>query len=489
MANPDRLTSLDAAFLHIETGDAHMHVAGIMEFAGEPPAYEELRDALRERMHLVPRYRQKIAWVPLDQGRPVWVDDPHFNIDFHVRHSALPAPGSDEQLAALGGRLFAVPLDRHKPLWEMHLVEGLSPGADGSPRFALISKTHHALVDGVSGVDLTSVLFSTTPDPLPVAPAASEWLARPEPGSAQLLADALIERASTPAEGLRAVHALGRAPRSAARRVADRLVAAGALTRIGLRGAPDTPLNVPIGPHRRFGWVNTPLDLLKGIKNGLGGTLNDAVLTTVALALGRFLRRRGVDTDGLELTVMVPVSVRAGDERGMLGNRVTAMWAQLPMGIEDPHDCFERVRAEMGDLKQSGQALGAEAITRMADFAPPTLFSQAARLQARQRFFNLVVTNVPGPQIPLYLLGRRLLAIHPVVPLTTNTALGVAVRSYFGRISFGLLADYDALPDLGDLVSDLEGALFDLGRAAEVERHPWRMGSRDGVFSAHTPAV
>jgi WS/DGAT/MGAT family acyltransferase len=487
MANPDRLTSLDAAFLHIETGHAHMHVAAIMEFAGEPPAYEELRDALSERLHLVPRYRQKIAWIPLDQGRPVWVDDPHFNIGFHVRHSALPAPGTDEQLAALGGRLFAVPLDRHKPLWEMHLVEGLAPAADGSPRFALISKTHHALVDGVSGVDLTSVLFSTTPDPLPVAAAASEWLARPEPRSAQLLADALLERASTPAEGARAVRALGRAPRGALRRVADRLVAAGALTRIGLRGAPDTPLNVPIGPHRRYGWVNTPLDLLKGIKNGLGGTLNDAVLTTVALALGRFLRRRGVDTEGLELTVMVPVSVRAGDERGMLGNRVTAMWAKLPMGVEDPRDCFERVRAEMGDLKQSGQALGAEAITRLADFAPPTLFSQAARLQARQRFFNLVVTNVPGPQIPLFLLGRRLLAIHPVVPLTNTTALGIAVMSYCGRISFGLLADYDALPDLGDLVSDLEGALFDLGRAAEVERHPWRMGSRDGVFSAHTP--
>ncbi len=488
MAHPDRLTALDSTFLHIETGAAHMHVASIMVFEGEPPSYEDVLRALEERLHLVPRYRQKLAWVPLDQGRPLWVDDPHFNLGYHVRHSALPAPGSDEQLAALGGRIFAVGLDRHKPLWEIHLVEGLAAGPGGVPRFAMLAKTHHALVDGVSGVDITSVLFSTTPDPLPVAQPPAPWTPRPEPTGTQLLAQALLERASSPAEGVRGVRALGRAPRTVLRRLSSQLAAAGTMAWAGLKGAPDTPLNVPIGPHRRFGWVDTPLDLLKGIKNGLDGTVNDAVLTAVALALGRFLRRRGFETDGLVLKVLIPVSVRATDERGDLGNKVAAMWALLPMDEDDPTACFQRIHTEMGDLKASGQAVGAEVLTGMADFAPPTVFSQAARLQARQRFFNLVVTNVPGPQIPLYLLGRRMLAIYPVVPLAPMTGLGIAIMSYCGRLSFGLMADYDAVPDLGDLVADLEGALFDLGRAAETERHPWRMHERDGgVRSAHTP--
>jgi len=255
----------------------------------------------------------------------------------------------------------------------------------------------------------------------------------------------------------------------------------------GLKGAPETPLNVPIGPHRRYGWVDTPLDLLKGVKNGLGGTVNDAVLTAVSLSLGRFLRRRGVETDGLVLKVLVPVSVRATDQRGALGNKVSAMWAQLPMDQDDPAACFERIHTEMGDLKASSQAVGAEVLTGLADFAPTTIFSQAARLQARQRVFNLVVTNVPGPQQPLYLLGRRMLAIYPVVPLAPMTAVGIAIMSYCGRLSFGIMADFDAVPDLGDLIADLEGALFDLGRAAETERHPWRMRERDGVRTAHTP--
>lgn len=489
MANPDRLTALDAAFLHIETGASHMHVASVMTFAGEPPSHREVLEALEERLHLVPRYRQKLRGVPFDQGRPVWVDDPHFNLGYHVRHSALPAPGSDEQLAALAARLVAVPLDRHKPLWEMHLVEGLAPDGDGEPRFALIAKTHHALVDGVSGVDITSVLFATAPEPMPVAAPAEAWTPRPLPSDVQLLADALVERIVTPAEALRGARRLTRAPRQAVGRLGEALAGAGAMAWAGLRGAPPTPLNVPIGPHRRFGWVGASLGLFKDVKNALGGTVNDVVLTVVALALGRFLRRRGVDTNGLTLKVLVPVSVRADAERGALGNRVSALWAPLPMDEEDPRACFELVRAAMGDLKASGQAVGAEVLTGLADFAPPTIISQAARLQARQRLFNLVVTNVPGPQFPLYLLGRRMTMIAPVVPLAERTALGIAIMSYDGRLTFGLLADYDALPDLGELVEDLEGAIFDLGRAAEVERHPWRLHERHPITSAHAPGA
>ncbi|MGZ4268361.1 MAG: WS/DGAT/MGAT family O-acyltransferase [Solirubrobacteraceae bacterium] len=462
MANRDRLTALDATFLHLETGGAHMHVASVLVFEGSPPDYDEFVAFIEDRLHLVPRYRQKLAAVPLGQGRPVWVDDPHFNARYHVRHSALPAPGSDEQLRALAGRLFAHPLDRSKPLWEIHLVEGL----EDADRFALISKTHHALVDGVSGVDITSVLFDTRPDATPAAPEHGPWTARPEPSSAQLLSRALLERATIPGEAVRGVRALTRGPRQTLERIAERLVGIGAMAWAGLSPAPRTTLNVPIGPHRRYAWVDADVDTFKQIKNALGGTLNDAVLASVAIALGRFLRGRGEATDGLVLKAMVPVSVRAEAARGALGNQVAAMWAPLPVGVEDPAAVFAEVHAAMRGLKESGQAVGAQVLTALADFAPPTILSQAARLQSRQRYFNLVVTNVPGPQFPLYLLGRRMERFYPVVPLAQGQALGIAIMSYDGRLGFGLLGDLDAMPDLDTMASELDAAIADLARAA-----------------------
>ncbi len=486
MSNPDRLSGLDATFLHLERGGAHMHVASIMVFAGQAPEYEQLMRFLEARLALVPRYRQRLAYVPFGQGRPVWVDDPHFNIRYHLRHSALPSPGEDAQLAALAGRLFADRLDRDKPLWEMNLVEGLSPGEDGEPRFAVIVKTHHALVDGISGVDITSVLFSATADqPAPVP--APTWVARPLPSGADLLSNALLERLSDPAEMTRALRSIVRRPRQAAATLSTRVEQTGALAWAGLASAPRTPLNQPIGPHRRYGWVNASLATFKHIKNGLDGTINDAVLTTVALGLGRWLRRRGLDTDGLTLTAMVPVSVRSEDQPGKLGNQVSALWAPLPVFEQDPAAAFAFIKKKMGDLKQSDQAVGADTLTELAGFAPPTIASQAARLQNRQRLFNLVVTNVPGPQQPLYLMGRRLTSLYPVVPLTRNTSLGVAAMSYCGRLSFGLLADYDTLPDLGDVVSDIGAALFDLARAAETDRHRWDAAQHDSLLAAHTP--
>jgi WS/DGAT/MGAT family acyltransferase len=345
----------------------------------------------------------------------------------------------------------------------MNLVEGLAPAEDGSPRFAIISKTHHALVDGVSGVDITSVLFDTSPEPAGGGPRPERaWVARPEPTGAQLLARSLIERATVPAEGLRALQHATRGPRGTARRIAEGLAGIGAMARAGLSPAPPSPLNVPIGPHRRYTWVDASIDEFKAVKNALGGTLNDAVLTTVALALGRWLRNRGVDTEGLVLKAMVPVSVRVDAERGALGNRVAAMWAPLPVGLENPLAVYAEVHVAMRGLKESGQAVGAQALTQLADFAPPTIMSQAARLQARQRYFNVVVTNVPGPQMPLYLLGRELLAIYPVVPLARNQALGIAIMSYNGRLGFGLLGDFDALPDLDDVRAALRDAIAEL---------------------------
>jgi diacylglycerol O-acyltransferase len=464
VANPDRLTALDSTFLHLEDhSSAHMHVASVMVFEGTAPTLQELVDHVLGRLHLVPRYRQRLAYVPFDQGRPVWADDPHFNPYYHIRHTALPHPADDAALKRLAGRLFSQRLDRSKPLWEIWLVQSMSGG-----RFALIAKTHHALVDGISGVDITTVLFDTAREPAPTAP-ATPWSAKPLPGPAKLLGEALIERSTVPAEMARGARALLRAPRRAAKQVKDGLASVGATTLAGINApAPPSPFNVDIGPHRRYTFVDADLAKFKAIKDSLGGTLNDVVLASVSLALGRYLRREGEDTDGLVLKAMVPVSVRSKEQRGALGNQVAAMWAPLPVGIQDPAECLHTISTAMEDLKKGGQAVGAQVLTNLAGFAPPTILSQAARLQARQPFFNLVVTNVPGPQIPLYLLGRRLQVLYPVVPLAQRQAIGIAVMSYDGHLGFGLLGDYDALPGLEQIASDLKWAITALVRAAGV---------------------
>jgi diacylglycerol O-acyltransferase len=465
MANPDRLSALDSTFLHLEDNStAHMHVASVMVFEGKAPTPQELVDHVLGRLHLVPRYRQRLAYVPFDQGRPVWTDDPHFNPRYHIRHTALPRPADEQALKRLAGRLFSQRLDRSKPLWEIWLVQRMAGG-----RFALIAKTHHALVDGISGVDITTVLFDSAPDPAPTPRPRTPWVAKPLPGRAKLLGEALVERSTVPAEMTRGARALLRTPRRALSQVKDGLTSIGATTVAGINApAPPSPFNVDIGPHRRYTFLDADLARFKAIKDSLGGTLNDVVLASVTLALGRYLRRQGHDTKDLVLKAMVPVSVRATSQRGALGNQVAAMWAPLPVGVENPADCLKEISRAMEDLKKSRQAVGAQVLTNLAGFAPPTILSQAARLQARQPFFNLVVTNVPGPQFPLYLLGRRLEVLYPVVPLARRQALGIAVMSYDGHLGFGLLADYDALPELESIVGDLKWAIASLARAAGV---------------------
>jgi diacylglycerol O-acyltransferase len=464
----DRLTGLDASFLHLENEGAHMHVAGVMEFAGEPPDHDELLEATERRLHLVPRYRQKLAFVPLGQGRPKWVDDPHLNLGYHIRRTALPPPGGEDQLRALAGRVFSQPLDRDKPLWELWLVEGLAPGPEG-PRFAMLSKTHHALVDGISGVDIVSVLFDTAPEPTAPSEEPSRWLARPEPAKAHLLAEALLERATVPGEVVRSVRAMVRGPRRVARAAGDSLVGLGAMAWAGLRPPPSSPYNMRIGPHRRFTWVRASLDDVKSVKNELGGTVNDVVLAIVAGALRRHLDRRGVEPPASGLRAMVPVSVRAEAERGALGNRVAAMMATLPVSEPQAARRLEIVSAAMRGVKRSGQAVGAQVLTSLSGFAPPTVMSQAARLISTQRFFNLVVTNVPGPQTPLYLMGREMIDVFPMVPLAKGQALGVAIMSYNGRMNFGLVGDYDGMRDLDELADDFYESLAELAEAAGVE--------------------
>ena len=459
----ERLTGLDASFLHLEDGSAHMHVASVMLFEGPPPPYDELLEAIERRLPLVPRYRQRLAYVPLGQGRPKWVDDPRLNLRYHVRYTALPSPGSEDQLRALAGRVFAQQLDRDKPLWELWLAEGLE-----GDRFALLAKTHHALVDGISGVDIVSVLFDTSAEPAAPTDPGDRWLPRPLPSDAQLLGEALLERATIPGEVARSVRAVLRAPRRVVAGARDAAVGVGAMAWAGLHPAPPTPYNHEIGPHRRFTWVRVDLADVKAIKNSLGGTVNDVMLSTVAGALGRHLRRRGVETDGLELKAMVPVSVRSDTERGALGNRVAAMMAPLPVWCQEPEARLDIVREQLKHLKSGGQAVGAQVMTELTGFAPPTIMGQAARLSSRQRFFNLVITNVPGPQFPLYLLGRRMLETFPMVPLAKNQGLGVALLSYDGSINFGLVGDYDVLWDLEDVAEDVRHALEELALAAGV---------------------
>jgi diacylglycerol O-acyltransferase / wax synthase len=464
VATSDRLSGLDASFLHMERAGAHMHVASVSVFEGQAPTHAEFRDHIASRLHLVPRFRQKLRFVPLDQGRPVWVDDPHLNLDYHVRQTALPAPGSDEQLRNLAARIFSQQLDRSKPLWELWLVEGLT-----GERFAIIGKSHHALVDGVSGVDITTVLFDLDPEPQGRPEKAPPWLARPEPSDFQLLSQALKERLTSPKEAYRGIRAALRGPRQ----VLSGLGATSKMVTAGM-AAPNTPFNVEIGPHRRFAMVQSDLADLKRVKDKHGGTVNDVILSVVAGGLGKYLRARGHDTEELEMRAMVPVSVRTSEEHGALGNRVSAMMAPLPVWCEDPVQRLQLMTEEMGDLKSSGQAVGAEILTKLTDFAPSTIASQAARLQPAQRFFNLVVTNVPGPQFPLYVLGRRMESIFPMVPLARRQALCVGIMSYNGQVNFGLIGDYDAMADLESFALDLEAAAEELTDAVPAKKRAKR---------------
>src|SRR5215213_1710408 len=452
----DRLSPVDASFLAQEHDASHMHVGAIAIFEGPPPGYDEFIEGLESRLHLVPRYRQKLAEPRFEMGRPFWVDDPRFNIDYHVRHTALPKPGTLDQLRHLAGRVFSQRLDRTKPLWELWLVQGLEDN-----RFALISKTHHSMI-----VDIAGVLFDLEPVPPTVDPPEEPWTPAPEPSQSELIAEGVKSIVRAPVRlagrGIDAVQHPGPAVRAAR----ESVEALGEVAWAGLNPAPESPLNVPIGPHRRFLWVENELADFKEIKNSLGGTVNDVVLTVVTGAMRKFLRSRGVRTEGLELRALVPVSIRSDDQRGGTGNQIAAMRGPLPVYCDDPVECLGIVRQEMGSLKESKQALGAEVIAGLQDFAPPTLLAQASRLNFSTRLFNLIVTNVPGPQLPLYLLGRELQQIVPVAFLPENHALSIAIMSYNGSLDFGLLGDYDAMPDMDFVAEAIEETTAELLAAA-----------------------
>jgi WS/DGAT/MGAT family acyltransferase len=458
----DRLTAVDASFLTNETSSSHMHIGGILIFEGPPPRYVDLVEHVRGRLAKVPRFRQRLAVPPLEAGRPLWVDDVNFNLTYHVRHTALPAPGGEDALRRLTGRVFSQQLDRSKPLWEMWLVQGLE-----RDRFAILTKTHHAAVDGISGVDIGTVLFDLEPVPDPT-PVEDDWRPQPSPSTRQLLARGAADAAAAPFKLAEGAAAAARHPETAARRVAEALEGVGEVVGALADPAPKVPLNQPIGPHRRFTLARSELATFKRIKDSLGGTVNDVVLAVVTGALRSWLQERGVRTEGLELRALVPVSIRAANERGELGNKLAAMRGPLPVYLEDPVRRLRVVSEQMEGVKRSKQALGAEVIARFNDFAPPTLLAQASRLNFSTRLFNLIVTNVPGPQIPLYVLGRELQEAFPIAFLPENHALAVAIMSYNGNVGFGLLGDYDSMDDIEAIAAGIDASLAELEEAASA---------------------
>jgi diacylglycerol O-acyltransferase / wax synthase len=460
----DRMNPLDAEFLYLEDGTAHMHIASCAIFEGPAPPYEELVERIRSKLPLVPRYRQRVRFVPFDMRRPFWVDDPHFNLEYHVRHSALPPPGGKAELCRLMGRLMSQELDRNRPLWEAWVVEGLDGG-----RWAVVSKLHHCMVDGVAGVDLMSVVLDLEREPAPAV--ADDWEPEPQPSALRLAIDGAVNIVASPREQLRAARMALHAPRRALAR--GWTIAAGLLSYgSALRPTPPTSLDGTIGPHRRWTYAGATLADVRTIRHAFGGTVNDVVLAAVTSGFRDLVVARGEDPDQVALRTLVPVSVRDESGNGVYDNQVSAIFLDLPIHVEDPLERLAAVHEEMDRLKGSHEAEAGQALTQLAGAVPPTFMAQGTRLVSRlvarvpQRTMNTVTTNVPGPQFPLYFAGREMLEYIPFVPLGPGVRIGVAILSYNGQLQFAITGDYDTAPDIGVLADGVDAALATLLRAA-----------------------
>jgi diacylglycerol O-acyltransferase / wax synthase len=465
------MSTADAAFLHAETPTAPMHVGAAAIFEGPPPAFDEVVAMLERKLPLLPRYRQRVRFVPNDLGRPVWVDFPHFDLEFHLRRTALPSPGGDKELKELGARVLAHALDREKPLWELWMIEGLADN-----RWALVSKTHHCMVDGVSGTSLLSTLFDDelTADPEP-------WAPDREPTDQELITNALAARQFSFAEQTTAWGELMDAanPKTAMTRYAQLLEGQDRLRQATETRARSSLLGA-VGPHRRWTWVRYRLKDIKVIRAGLGGTVNDVVLTVIAAGFRALLEARGESTRGRTLKTMVPVSVRRDTESGQMNNRIAAVYPELPLHSPDLVGVLKKVREQMDGIKQSHQAVAADALTSMVGFQPPELIAQASRLAAQlsvtatESVYETVATNVPGPQKPMFALGRQLLEMLPWIPLQSPVRINVPISSYNGGLLFGIVGDYDSSPDIEVLAVGIHAALEQL---KEIATSP---GSGDG---------
>jgi WS/DGAT/MGAT family acyltransferase len=435
----EQMSVQDAAFLYVEDSVTPMHVGGAAIFEGPPPTHAELVERFEAKLHLAPRYRQRVQIVPANLGLPLWVDDRHFNIDYHLRRSAVPSPGGRQELNNLVARVMAQHLDRARPLWEVWVVEGLDDG-----RWAIVSKVHHCMVDGVAATDLMAVLFdldpnATLPDPPP-------WVPEPQPRARDVATRALTGMLSPVLQARLAANALG-APRRIAERGTELLRAALPLAS-KVRVLPASSLHGTYGPHRRWQSAQMDLDDVKAVRRAFGGTVNDAVLAFIARGFRDLLAARGEHLDVVR--TFVPVSVRAEQERGRLNNRVSAVFVDLPAGLGDPLARHDDIRRQMDGLKESKGAVAGERLVRMADFAPPTLAAMGTRLAARlpQRLIHTAATNVPGPQVPLYFAGRRMLESSPLIPLLAGVRIAVGIFSYNGVVTFGVTGDYDTAPDI-----------------------------------------
>jgi WS/DGAT/MGAT family acyltransferase len=464
----ERLGVTDKTFLDLERPNEPQHIAAVTVFEAGRLArpdggidIERVRAYVASRLHRMPRYRQRLAWIPLE-SHPVWVDDPHFQIEYHVRHTALPRPGDEKQLKRLVGRLISQPLDRERPLWEFWVAEGL----EGGKRFAIVNKVHHCMIDGISGVDLMAILLALDPDSEPEPSPPFE--PRPAPSGVDLLAGEIGRRVTSWVGALGRTPEALRAPRDLADRVRESVAAVGETLGAAFRPASDTPINQPLGPHRRFDCRELELSRIRAVKERLGGTVNDVVLATVAGAVRRFLALRRLDVDQLRIRANVPVSLRTRDQRGTLGNRIALFMAELPVDEPDPVARLMRVHETMERLKSSRQALGAEVLAAVSEWTSATLLSLAVRGSARGRPYNLVVTNVPGPQMPMYLLGARMERCYPVVNLQPNQGVGVGLFSYAGTLGWGFTADPDQVPDLYVFADAVIASFEELERAARA---------------------
>jgi len=463
----DRLSAQDNSFLVGETPTAHMHVSGVAMYeVGDltTPAggvdFQKLRAHVEGVLHKIPRYRQKLNWVPVFDN-PVWVDDADFNLDYHVRHTSLPRPGDLGQLKRLAGRIMAQPLDRERPLWEMWVIEGLGAG----DHFAIATKVHHCMIDGISGVDLQHLLMSLAPEKEPHEPV--QYVPRPAPSASELFRDELRHRLSMPLSAVRGFRALQAETEDLRSEIGIRARALGELVTLAMDPPSDTPINGPLGPHRRFDWLTVPLDDVKAVRRAAECTVNDVVLATAAGAFREYMRLRNVDPSSIHFRASAPVSMRRGDEKGSLGNRVSSWMVQLPLDRETPQERLTAIREITQELKQSNSALGVEMMMRVAEWTPPVLLSLGAQAAGSQT--NTIITNVPGPQVPLYMLGARQVNMFPMAPLLENMGLAIALFSYDGRLNWGFIADYNLVPDLETVRGLVERSFVELAAAFGVE--------------------
>jgi diacylglycerol O-acyltransferase len=474
---PERLSALDVTFLYLEGRSTPMHVGQIAIFT--PPAdgfdYERLVRLVEERISMVPRYRQKVAWVPGHLANPVWVDDPEFDVTYHVRRSGLPRPGTDAQLFEFCARVQSRQLDRHRPLWEMYLIDGLSGG-----RVAIATKTHHSMVDGIDSIDIEQVILDVSPVPRELPDEL--WMPEPTPTSADLLLSAVGDLVRRPASVLDMVRMGVGDVRGVSRRLTSTVGGMASAVRSVVKPAPSSPLNTTIGEQRRFAVARTLLADHQAVHRQQNVPVNDVILATIAGALRGWLLFRGDSVGpGTTIRALVPIGVRRDEATGA-GGGVSALFVDLPVGEPSPILRLAQVGFATRAHRESGRSVEPERIASMAGFAPPTLHAAGVRMASglTRRLYNLIVTNVPGPQIPLYAAGARMLEMFPVVPLSQGQALAIGLTSYDGGVYFGLNGDRDAMTDIDVLGSLIEESLAELVNASAATLSRSRLRPADG---------